>query len=304
MSYLVKILKDSKGPNGVRLITWELTFPRFVLAEFNTHRLFSRNAASSRAIPIAKQIKAVLKDPVIPKFWGKNKPGMQADEELTGWHLWFIKQLWLKGRYLVVLLAWLCYKLGLHKQLANRLLEPYLFITVIMTSTELANWFRLRDHKAAQPEIAWVAHEMNIQQAASVPEELSEGTWHLPLVDDDQDWDALDKLYPDAWGAERQHLMCKVSAGRCARVSYLTHDGKRDLNEDIKLADRLMASGHWSPFEHVARARCLSLLRDEYDRAGNRFTLEKNSADVWSGNLRGWLQFRETVDTNFTVVSR
>ena len=286
MAYKVKILADSIGDNGVRLTTWELTYPRFVHAELMTHRLFSRNSASSRAIPTKKLMRQIRRDPAMPVWWGKNQSGMQAREELTGWRLALARRVWLMARWGALFAAWSLTKIGLHKQIANRLLEPWMFITVIVTATEWDNWFRLRCHPDAQPEIGWVAKEMKRQyeDPNQIPRVLSPGEWHLPLIDFD---DELKVVYPD-----RDSYFCKVSAGRCARVSYLTHDGKRDGAEDVKLADKLMESGHWSPFEHVAQA------------LPERFRDGAFSNHSWSGNLRGWAQYRESVDKTFTKVGR
>jgi len=291
MAYRVKILADSVGPNGVRLTTWELTYPRFVHAELMTHRLFSRNSASSRAIPTKKLMRQIRKDPAMPVWWGKNQAGMQAREELTGWRLALVRRLWLSARWGALLVAWLLGVLGFHKQIANRVLEPWMFITVIMTATELDNWFKLRCHPDAQPEIGWVAQEMQRQYLANRPRRLHAGEWHLPLIDHHD----VVHLNP--------RTDCLVSAGRCARVSYLTHDGRRDWSEDVSLANKLMQSGHWSPFEHVAQA--LPFFGVVPPTGDNQWTGHPVATErVWSGNLRGWLQFRETVDTNFTKVTR
>lgn len=266
--YAVKILKDSIAPSGIRLTTWELTYPRMVHAELMTHRLFSRNSASSRAIPNEKLRKRVQEDPVLPLWWGKNQTGMQAREELTGLHLERAKEVWLKARDMMLEASEVLgsSEVGLHKQLANRLIEPWMFITVILSSTELDNWFHLRDHPDAQPEIAWVAREMRQQYGHATPTVLAEGEWHLPLIHD-EDRVAL---------AGGVGTLRKVSVGRCARVSYLTHDGHRDLEEDVRLHDRLVTSGHWSPFEHVAQAL---------------------SEPTRHGNFRGWYQYRKEFPT-------
>lgn len=274
MAYKVKILADSIGFNGVRLTTWELTYPRFVHAELMTHRLFSRNSASSRAIPTKTLMRQIRKDPAMPVWWGKNQKGMQAREELTGWRKSVVRFAWLQARWFALFFAWALTRLGMHKQIANRLLEPWMFITVIVSATEHGNWFKLRCHPDAQPEIGWVAQEMERQHVLNVPRFLVPGEWHLPLIDFDDEV------------LNTGHDLCKVAVGRCARVSYLTHDGKRDMAEDVKLANRLMESGHWSPFEHVAQV------------------LESDTFNKWSGNFRGWLQYRETVDTTFTKVGR
>jgi hypothetical protein len=275
MAYGVKILADSMGPNGHRITTWELTYPRFVHAELMTHRLFSRNSASSRAIPTKKLMRQVRLDPAMPVWWGKNQSGMQAREELAGWRKRLATFLWLETRWLALLAAWLMMKAGLHKQIANRVLEPWMFITVIGTATELDNWFRLRCHPDAQPEIGWVARRMKELYDSSQPTFLKAGDWHVPMVDFVEhfemghDWD----------------LIRKVAVARLARVSYLTHDGRKSYEEDTKLHDRLAEDGHWSPFEHVAQAQPQSINR-------------------WSGNFHGWTQYREIKDPNFTHVGR
>lgn len=302
MAYSVKILKDSVGPNGVRITTWELTYPRFVHAELMTHRLFSRNSASSRAIPTKKLMRQIRRDPAMPVWWGKNQSGMQAREELTGWRLALVRRLWLSARWGALLVAWLLGVLGFHKQIANRILEPWMFITVIVTATEFENWFKLRRHPDAQPEIGWVAIEMGRQYDENIPQVLQAGDWHLPLVSWDDEVEVANGLEKTKkFGTEAPYDLCKVSAGRCARVSYLTHDGRRDMQEDVNLAVKLMSSGHWSPFEHVAQAvpkRLDGRFSGEYAPGGI------NSETQWSGNFRGWLQYRELVDSTFTKVGR
>jgi len=266
--YSTRILKDSIAPCGKRLTTWELTYPRFVHAELMTHRLFSRNAASSRAIPIEKLIERVEQDPAMPVFWGKNQKGMQAEVEMSPAERALAETRWLHARDLAVAECRKLAELGVHKQLANRIIEPWMFITVILSATEFDNWFHLRNHRMAQPEIAWVAKDMWKKNATATPTPLAAGEWHLPLTDGTE------------FGFEE--ALKKVSVGRCARVSYLTHEGKRDPAEDIKLHDRLSAGpasgdpGHWSPFEHIAQALA---------------TPER------SGNFIGWKQYRKEFET-------
>lgn len=272
MAYEVKILADSVGPNGVRLTTWQLTYPRFVHAELMTHRLFSRNSASSRAIPTKKLMDQICRDPALPVWWGKNQAGMQAREQFSkgSFRLAVIKFVWLKLRWIALLAAWMLTKLCLHKQIANRILEPWMFITVIVSATEWSNFFKLRCHPDAQPEIGFIAKWMQKEYGTSAPRQLQAGDWHLPFIDEPVG-DSFDSR--------------KISTARIARVSYLTHDGKRDLNKDIELHDMLSRSNHWSPFEHVAQAK-------------GKWDL------TWSGNFRGWTQYREMMDTDFTIVGR
>lgn len=299
MSFDAKVLADSRSPAGYRLTTLEATFPRFVLAEFNTHRVFSRNSASSRAIPIAKQLRRVLEEPYVPIEFGSNQPGMQAGAALTGEKRGAAEHEWLRARDDAVrrvlgLIAdpnafsadedpleilkqvetairdraqppeWL----NVHKQLANRLLEPFMWHTVIVTATEWDNFWNLRCHPDAQPEIRLVAETMRDTMEASEPEELAEGEWHLPLVrpEDREQVASIEDLI-------------KISAGRCARVSYLTHAGKRDPDADIQLHDRLLESGHMSPLEHPARP----------------LTPTELKSGEWSGNFRGWFSYRKSI---------
>lgn len=267
MGYSARILKDSIGPNGIRLTTLEVTFPRIVLAEWNTHRVFSRNSASSRAIPVQKMLQKVLDDPFIPIYWGKNQKGMQAEQELDASQQETALKLWLDARDRAVSVVQDLLQLGIHKQITNRLLEPFLFHTVIVSSTEWDNFDNLRDHKDAQPEIQRAASLLKQARAASTPRVLKPGEWHLPLVDDEE------RLLAEGYSYAQ---LVRICVGRCTRVSYLTHDGKRDPQADLDLADRLQVSGHMSPFEHAAMA-----------------LTERETQ--WSGNFRGWLQYRKTL---------
>lgn len=263
MAYQARIVLDSVNAAGDRLTTMEITYPRFVHSEFMTHRAFSRNAASSRAIPIEKTIKAVLDDPVTPVWWGKKQSGMQAREELTEYAMAGAYVNWMKARDEAVMRARRLSEIGLHKQIVNRILEPWAWITVLVSATEWHNFFRLRCHPDAQPELQRIAYMMRDLYEASSPVEIADGEWHLPLY---TGVEAGDLAYP---------LAVKVSTGRCARISYLTHNGVRDLQEDMRLHDDLMADCHWSPFEHPAQAA-----------PGER-----------SGNFVGWRQYRQIVQS-------
>lgn len=267
MAYSARIVLDSVSPSGVRLTTMEITYPRFVHSEFMTHRVFSRNSASSRAIPIEKMIERVEKDPVLPVWWGKNQSGMQAKDELCGDARDDAESEWLYARDDAVGRAKELLRLGLHKQIANRLLEPWMWITVLVSATEWQNFFALRCHPDAQPEIQKIAYMMAEARAESSPADRTEIGWlHLPLVIGRDESELL------AAGYSLDDLK-KISVGRCARVSYLTHEGTRDPQKDIELHDRLAGSGHWSPFEHVAEGMgCRSQI----------------------GNFRGWEQYRKT----------
>jgi hypothetical protein len=273
MAYSARVLKDSISDCGVRLTTLEITLPRIVLAEFNTHRVFSRNSASSRAIPVEKMLKRVKEDPFIPIYWGKNQKGMQADIELSLAEQQVAEIKWLEARDSALRAAEELLTVGVHKQITNRLLEPFLWQTILVTSTEWNNWDALRRHKDAQPEIKFAADIMYTARQQSIPKLLNSGEWHLPLTPE------LD----DVKGNIDWNFWKKVSTGRCARVSHLTHDGKRDPEADILLGNRLQESGHMSPFEHVARPLDTNDLKN----------YEVNPQEVFRGNFRGWFQYRK-----------
>jgi len=290
MAYEAKILKDSVSPDGVRLTTMEVTFPRIVLAEFNTHRVFSRNSASSRAIPIEKMLAKVENDPFVPIYWGKNQKGMQAEEEFSEHEGEGLRLQWLRARDHAVFHAKSLLATGVHKQITNRLLEPWLWHTVIVTSTEWDNFWGLRCNPMAQPEIQFVARMMKKIYDESTPERLDYGDWHLPLVQDDEAWptDGITYFTIDN--------VVKVCVGRCARVSYLTHDGKRDPRADIELCERLQKAGHMSPMEHCARpmtsADAQDIVLSQLESCGTMMP-DVNPRNVFCGNFRGWVQSRK-----------
>jgi thymidylate synthase ThyX len=261
--FSARVLANSLSPENVRLITVEATYPRFVHAELMTHRMFSRNAASSRAIPIETMIQRVLDDPAMPVHWGKNQKGMQAEEELPPVSQFAAKQEWLIARDQAVRHARFMVRLGVHKQIVNRLLESFAWITVIITATEWNNFFKQRCHPDAQPEIQKIACLIrDAIELDGAPTLINYDDWHLPLIRDE------DRAQFN--GLE----LCRLATARCARVSYTTHDGLRDPAKDFELYAKLVNSGHWSPFEHIATPL----------RGGDR---------VWGGNLRGWQPYRK-----------
>ncbi len=268
MSYQAKVIADSVAKHtGLRLTTLEVTFPRIVLSEFNTHRVFSRNSASSRAIPVSKQIDKVMDDPFVPIYWGKNQKGMSADQELTPEEQEVAIDYWLNARDQAVAHARDMSHYGVHKQLTNRLLEPFMWQTCIVSATEWSNFFALRANPQAQPEIRVIAEMMQKVYNESEPTELAWGAWHLPYIDD-KDYTKIESMLHET--SVVSYDLRAISAARCARVSYLTHDGVRSLDKDMELFDRLASSGHMSPLEHVA-----------------------TPANGWNGNFHGWLQFRK-----------
>lgn len=264
------VIADSVSPLGKRILTLALEYPRFIHSEFMTHRLFSRNASSSRAIPIERMIKRIQDDPAMPVHWGKNQRGMQAAEELEPDAIVTASEIWLEARDAMLVYVAGLQRLGVHKQIVNRLLEPWSHITVLVTATEWGNFFNLRYHRDAQPEIGRLAQVMYEAVESSTPQRLSYGQWHLPYIEPKD----LKSYYQDP------EILAQISAARCARVSYLNHEGKRPgLVEDLKLFDRLMAKmpKHASPTEHQARP------------------LAPAEPSSLCGNFRGWVQYRKTI---------
>lgn len=266
-----RVIADSVNPNGERIITCEGVFNRYLLAEFNTHRVFSRNSASSRAIPVKRMLKQVWSNPALPIHWGANQAGMQARAELSGWRRWLARHLFLWARLPALLVVWLLTLVGLHKQVANRLLEPWVWHTVVFTSTEWENFFKLRLHPDAQPEFQEFARCCKAAIDASVPRLLKWGEWHLPYILA-EDWvAAAERLLQPSESPDARPDTAFMSVARCAAVSYVRQNEKRDPKKDVELCMRLQNSGHWSPFEHVAVAE--PLCRE--------------------GNFQGWRQMRK-----------
>lgn len=261
-----KIICDSVSPTGTRLTSFQLKFPRYILAELNTHRIFSRSSSSSRAIPIKKMLLDVYKNPVYPVYWGKNKPGMQANEELSGVSLYFVKKVWRLASLFAICFSYVFYKLGLHKQLGNRILEPWMWANTIVSATDWDNFFLLRNHPDAQPEFRELAIIMQKLYDNNQPELVNYGEWHLPYIT------------PSEKDRHTNEDLVKVSVARCARVSYNNHNGKpTTISDDIQLHDRLLKSfpPHASPSEHQATP-----IRSK----------------MYSKNFFGWEQYRWEIE--------
>jgi hypothetical protein len=261
-----KIIADSIATSGKRITTFELEYPRFIHSEFMTHRMVSKNAASSRAIPVETMIKQIIDNPALPVFWGKNQAGMAAKEELTGEHLRSAKQVWLDARDAAIKYVRELVNLGLHKQISNRALEPWAHIKVVATATDWDNFFHLRRHPDAQPEIHALADSMWDIYSVNEPALKYVDEYHLPYVsDEDLSRYSLDECI-------------KLSASLCAQVSYRKSD--ESLEKALMIYDRLVASTpvHASPFEHQAHPSI--------------FPTER------SGNFNGWVQHRQSLPKN------
>jgi len=309
-----QIVADSKNQFGNRLTTFVITFPRYILAEFNTHRMFTRNSASSRAIPFKKMVQAVKDNPFIPLKWMKDHSGMQGNE------YWDYPAdidvrvgAWLQARDSAVTHAEILNgSLNVTKQLANRLLEPFMWHTVIVTATEWENYYALRASEFADIHIQKLAEVMMEVYNESTPKLLQPGEWHIPFgdkIDDLQlftmieaDHGVYDPIlkYQETHGGisvGNQELVdkykLKIASARCARISYTVvgEEGKPDNYEnDIKLHDRLVSSGHWSPMEHCGQA--MSDYEFAFDSSFNADDGEEGTWG-WSGNFRGFTQYRK-----------
>lgn len=287
--YDVQIIRDSLSPQEKRLTTFQLSYPRFVHAELMTHRLFSRNASSSRAIPVKRMIEMVRQDPAMPIHFGKNKPGMQAEEEVDDIALKIASNVWKSAAEEACHKAEQLRRLGVHKQVVNRILEPFQWIKVVVTSSEpgLANWWWLRDHPDAQPEIQKLARMMREEYDANEPQMIYPGQWHLPYIDEDDECAARGHCADEETALE---IMRKMSAARCARVSYMKHDGQKPtIEDDLKLYDRLAGSQpiHASPLEHIATP-------DSLTNPGPFFNGQW-AHPLHHGNFEGWRQWRKMI---------
>lgn len=303
MTISAKIIADSISPQGVRITTFELEYPRFIHAEFMTHRLFSRNAASSRAIPIKAQIELIQDNPAMPIHWGKHQPGMQAAEECD--HLMNVqdwgyiehyrehypyatrKEAWLQARDYSIHIAEKFAEAGYHKQIVNRLLEPFAHIKVVCTATEYDNFFWLRKHPDAQPEIQELAERMWEARQTSVPRQLQPGAWHVPYHRDGY-WS------PDDGNPTTLDEALAVSSSCCAQVSYRKLDDS--LEKAQKIFKMLVESKpvHASPFEHQASPMRYNAATESVERQG--VTHVDLDGNYWSANFRGWVQHRQLIE--------
>lgn len=280
-----EVIADSISPSGSRITTLKVVMPRIILAEFNTHRAFSRNSASSRAIPFKKMLQSVDVNPFIPIAWMKEHKGMQGTEYYTDEYI--IKELesmWTDAKDSAVHMAETISNEGVTKQLCNRLLEPFMYHTVLITATEFDNFFELRDHEAAEIHIQALARTMKESMSLSVPKELAVGEWHMPYGDNIDTSDLITSLELSEVFLQNklsyskiQELKLNISTARCARISYETlgNEPKIDYKADLRLYNTLLESKHFSPFEHCAVVQ------------------EDNKLYK---NFKGWKQFRGVLE--------
>ena len=351
-----KIVADSINYQRDRLTTLEVVLPRYILAELNTHRAFSRNSASSRAIPFNKMVKSVEENTFIPYAWQKDHKGMQGTEywtdeiDIAGYI-----QSWLGAKDMAIESAIELNNGEVTKQLCNRLLEPFMYHTVLLSATEWENFFKQRcpeyvfeelngnkitfksrkevikfyradsmykilyNQILKYTELDWLTfnkgqadiHMMFLAEAIydaiqeSTPKELKEGEWHIPYIDYKKDTvDIALLVSKNNYNISFNEACKRISIARCARLSYQTLGDNPviDYEKDLELYDFLLKSGHWSPFEHVARAMTeqeyATNVRgecdwDEIDQ--EEIVLEENAG--YCRNYRGFIQLRSLVDT-------
>ena len=263
-----KVIADSINPDtGKRITTLAIKIPRIILSEHNTHRSLSRNFSSSRAIPSKKLRKEAWEHPFVPIYWGANKSGMSADQQLTGFNLSMAKFSWKLAGKFAVMFHKMMEIVGVHKQTCNRIIEPWMSVVGTITSTEWDNFLRLRYDRNAQPEIIVLAKKIHDAIKASEPT-VPENGIHLPFIDEEER-----KTFPI-------DQLIKISVARCCRTSYANCLGKKSQpEEDIKLYHRLLGNGHFSPFEHIA-------LIPNHGRVAKELQYDLQR------NFRGWYQLR------------
>ncbi len=264
--------------------------------ELMTHRVFSRNAMSSRAVPISKMIEQVRANPAMPIHWGKNQAGMQASEEME--YPQEAKFTWMIAAESASEDAEYLSKIGLHKQVVNRILEPFQRMKTIVTATEYSNFFELRCHKDAQPEIKVLAELMRDCMEESEPQLLKAGEWHIPYIQSQRcsDTGILYYYLDENTEIDLQDAL-KVSSSCCAQVSYRLLDNS--LYKALMIYDKLIESKpiHASPFEHQAK-----VMSDNVDQGvdpwDNGVTHIDRGGLFWSGNFKGWIQYRQLLGSN------
>ena len=311
----VEVILASKGPHQSKpLYTIRMRYPRIIHGEIMTHRVFSRNARSSRAVPVKTMLNEVRNTPYVPWHWGKNQSGMQASEECDalipyeGEGQYFSaatnEQMWLHARDTSANVAEAFMEMGYHKQNPNRLLEPFSWIDTLITATEWDNFLWLRDHADAEPHLQDLARLVHLAIKHADVQELDSGEWHLPYVTE-QDWQASITAVSPPHQALTSEWLCKISAARCARISYKPFDGDASYERELERYDSLVTADrvHASPLEHQATP-------DTKTRMVCDYVGEMDYSDpeaTWSnpdlhGNLDGWIQYRKTIPNEAKTV--
>lgn len=326
-----KVICDSISVTGQRITTLEIEYPRFILAELNTHKMLEKNSSSSRAIPIGKMIEQIYKNTARPVYWGSKQAGMQAGAEIDMPSQTVVESQWTMALYDAVHRVEEIADQGVHKQTANRLLEPFQMMKTVITGTDWDNFFNLRIHPDAQPEFCMLAYKMYQAMQESVPMQLKSGEWHLPYIntsryavaEDGESWDINSEIIYSTGNLSDGTLSKpltleeaqRISASCCAQTSYRKHD------ESLERADSIfqMLVGadvlHASPFGHLATpvlpkkvVHCdmipVAVVYDESVNMSNPETWQKGvthmnrNGVLCSGNLTGWISYRHLLPNN------
>lgn len=298
MTITAKIIQDSYNPvHDARITTFELMYPRFILAELNTHRALSKNSSSSRAIPVQKMLEYIENNPAMPVFWGKNKAGMQATEEVE--NVEDMKECWEDAASRAASFSRIMYEAGLHKQVTNRITEPFQTMKTVVSGTCFNNFFALRAHSDAQPEIKELAEKMLDVYNQSYPINLKKNEWHVPYVTRRIE-DKVMKYFDENDNEISAEDARIISASCCAQTSYRL--ANTSLEKASGIFDKLINSkpAHSSPVEHQATPITVDYLDHDltafFDVEGVTH-IDRNSVP-WSGNLHGWVQFRQLIKDN------
>lgn len=304
MSISAKVIAHSKSAiSGKEIITFELEFPRIVLAEFNTHNMLSKNSSSSRAIPVSKMIEQVRNNPAMPVRFGKKNKGMQdagehadlvivSNELAESWGGMYPKDAWKYAANQAADLAQAFDEAGYAKQICNRLIEPFQQMKVVMTATELNNFIWLRSHPAADPTIEALAKAIKEAKENSVPIELEVGDWHTPY-------------YNKGYWLQRASVdpledALAISSSCCAQVSFRTLNDSiekaYDIVEKLNLGGKVDEPVHASPLEHQATPVSLCSYTGVWE---DGVTHIDRYGNLWSGNLQGWIQHRKLIPNNY-----
>ena len=301
-----KVICDSISEQGVRLTTFEIEYPRIVMSEFNTHRSVSKNSSSSRAIPVSKMLEHTQTVNLKPVYFGSKKAGMQAGKELVGGDLINAKLFWESALFDAVTWATELDELGVAKEVTNRLVEPFQLVKVVCTATDWDNFFNLRLHPDADPNICMLAYKMYKAMEESKPYELKEGEYHLPYVN--VGWNGKGEMcyFDEDFNSVELEQAIKLSAASCASVSYRTEGVT--LEKADKIFDMLIKAEvvHSSPLEH-----CATPVKPKYNEIGyvrvncsepqsweEGVTHMNKQGQLCSGNLRGFIQYRHLFPNN------
>ena len=301
-----KIVCDSISEQGVRLTTFEIEYPRIVMSEFNTMRAISKNSSSSRAIPVAKMLEHTKNINLKPVYFGSKKSGMQAGDELVGEDLQYAKSAWESALHSMVHSAKILDGCGVAKEVCNRLVEPFQLVKVVCTATDWGNFFNLRLHPDADPNICMLAYKMYQAMQESKPFKLKAGEWHLPYVTAGWNGKGEMRYFDEDFNSVELEQAIKLSAASCASVSYRTEG--MTLEKADKIFDMLIKAEvvHSSPLEH-----CATPVKPKFNELGkvrvncsepqsweDGITHMNKQGQLCSGNLRGFIQYRHLLKSN------